>query len=193
MTRETRVCGLVLAGGKARRFGQDKRFALLNGTPLINHAITALCGQVDEVALSCNDTIPGFDHLVHLADQRAQEGPLLGIAEGLAYALDEGFDWLVTVPADSPFFPADLCERLVGSDLQIRFAESSGRIHPVFGAWPTMLTPALFAEIAKGERKIDRAAAAIAPVHTFEWATTDGDPFFNVNRTEDLKAAEARI
>ena len=193
MSNPPRVCGLVLAGGKARRFGQDKRFALLGGKPLIHHAIEALRGQVDELALSCNDTIPGFEHLVHLADQRAQEGPLLGIAEGLAYALDEGFDWLVTVPADSPFFPSDLRQRLVGDAPVIRFADSDGRVHPVFGAWPTSVTQDLFAEIARGERKIDRAAGAIASVETFEWETTGGDPFFNVNRTEDLKAAEARL
>ena len=188
-----RVCGLILAGGKARRFGGDKRFASLGGEALINHGIRALQPQVEELILSCNDTIPGWEDLVHLADQRAQEGPLLGIAEGLAYALDEGFDWLLTAPADSPFLPADLRKRLVGFDPVITFAESGGQVHPVFGAWPTMLTPALFAEIAKGERKIDRAATAISQVKTFEWETRDGDPFFNVNRAEDLKVAEARL
>ena len=188
-----RVCGLILAGGKARRFGQDKRFAMLGDQPLIHHAITALAPQVDELVLSSNDTIPGFEDLVHLADQRAQEGPLLGIAEGLAFAMDEGFEWLVTAPADSPFLPADLRARLVSSDPVITLAQSAGRVHPVFGAWPIMLTAALFAEIAKGERKIDRAAAAIGEVKTFQWDTADGDPFFNVNRTDDLKAAEARL
>ena len=34
--------GLILAGGQARRFGTDKRFAELGGQPLINHAIGRL-------------------------------------------------------------------------------------------------------------------------------------------------------
>ena len=194
VNRKTRVCGLILAGGKARRFGKDKRFADLGGKPLIQHAIDRLAPQVDELVLSANDTIPGSEHLVHLADQRAEQGPLLGIAEGLAYARDEGFDWLITAPADSPFFPFDMTARLLDAQENpaIRFAFSAGRIHPVFGAWPVAVTAGLFAEIAEGERKIDRAAEALTGVHSALWPIDPlmGDPFFNVNRDSDMKRAE---
>lgn len=189
-----RGCGLILAGGKARRFGQDKRFADLGGKHLIDHAIGRLKGQVDQLVLSSNDPIPGWEDLTHLADQREAQGPLLGIAEGLAFAADEGFDWLVTAPADSPFFPEDMAQRLLDGATSgtIRFAESRGRTHPVFGAWPTMKVAALFASIAEGERKIDRAAGAIAQVETQTWPTDGpgGDPFFNINRHDDLARAE---
>ena len=190
-----KVCGLILAGGKARRFGKDKRFADLGGKHLIDHAISRLQAQVDELALSSNDPIPGWDTLTHLADQREAQGPLLGIAEGLAFAWDEGFDWLVTAPADSPFLPADMVAQLLKSQTPdtICFGKSGGRVHPVFGAWPTVKVTDLFATIAKGERKIDRAAASIAQVKTHEWPVDGpgGDPFFNINHHEDLATAGA--
>ena len=190
------VCGLILAGGKARRFGQDKRFADLGGKPLINHAIGRLKAQVDRLVLSSNDSISGWPDITQLADQQPAQGPLLGIAEGLAFAWDEGFDWLITAPADSPFLPEDLAKKLLSrrSPGSICFAESGGRRHPVFGAWPTAKVTDLFATIAGGVRRIDRAAQSIAKVETQEWsvAGASGDPFFNINRHEDLVRA-ARI
>ena len=33
MIMNSKICGLILAGGKARRFGQDKRFAQLGASP----------------------------------------------------------------------------------------------------------------------------------------------------------------
>ena len=193
---DQKVLGLILAGGKARRFGKDKRFADLGGKPLINHAIERLLPQVDQLALSSNDPIPGWEDLVHLVDQRKEQGPLLGIAEGLAFAADEGFDWLITAPADSPFYPEDMVARLLdGQDQRapkVRFAFSAGQIHPVFGAWPAACVGQLFAIIAEGERKIDRAAEALTGIQSALWAVDDrlGDPFFNINRNEDMREAE---
>lgn len=188
------ICGLILAGGKASRFGKDKRFAMLAGRPLIDHAIGRMEPQVDQLALSSNDPVKGWEHLVHLADQQAEQGPILGIAEGLAFAADEGFDWLVTVPADSPFVVNDLVQRLThpAGQAAVRFAASNGRRHPVFGAWRTDLVAALWAQIAAGERKIDRAADALGGYDQVEWPVDPdlGDPFFNINRTADLTAAQ---
>ena len=188
------TCGLVLAGGRARRFGRDKRFAEIAGRPLIDHAIARLAPQVDQVVLSTPDDIPGYEELIHIADQELGQGPLLGIAEGMAFAADEGFDWLITVPADSPFAPNDLVLRLTDLSLTapIRFAGSGGQRHPIFGAWPTDLTAALWALIAAGERKIDRAAEALGTYAVIDWPAdlALGDPFFNINTDADLQAAQ---
>ena len=188
------ICGLVLAGGRARRFGRDKRFADLAGRPLIDHAIARLSPQVDQVVLSCPDAIPGHEALVHIADPESGQGPLLGIAEGLAFAADEGFDWLITVPADSPFAPNDLVLRLTDLDVRapIRFAASQGQAHPIFGAWSTDMVEQIWARIAAGERKIDRAAEALGGYELVSWPNDFhlGDPFFNINTDADLWASQ---
>ena len=83
----------------------------------------------------------------------------------------------------------------LAANATIAFAQSLGRTHPFFGAWPTKATQDLFAEIAKGERKIDRAAQAVgrAPICAVNWDAENGDPFFNINHKGDLEIAERRL
>ena len=200
---QRRMCGLILAGGRARRFGQDKRFAALGAAALIDHAIARMKPQVDALILSSNDPVPGWDTLRHISDKYADQGPLIGIAGGLQYAADQGFNWLITAPADTPFYPQDLAHRLLegaGVDQQaaampqIGFAACGGQVHPVFGAWPTALAGALQNLIDGGERKIDRAAQALAKIYRVQWASDPkfGDPFFNINHQHELAQAQQR-
>ncbi len=193
MTPGVRTLGLLLAGGRARRFGADKRLAPLSGRPLINHAIGRLADQATHLMISANSPVPGFEAWDRLADGAEDQGPLLGIAAGLAYGAAHGFDWLVTAPADSPFAPKDLVARLTDARLTrpVRFAASDDQRHPIFGAWPSALAPALGALIADGERKIDRAAGRLGGYDLVDWtpAPASGDPFFNVNRPADLPRA----
>ena len=186
-----KTLGLILAGGQARRFGADKRLAALGGRPLMAHAIDRLEGQVDHLLISANSPVPGFEAWGRLADGAQDQGPLLGIAAGLDHGAAQGFDWLVTAPADSPFAPQDLVTRLTDArrPCPVRFAASQDQRHPIFGAWACTLAPALKGLIADGERKIDRAAERLGGYDLVDWSHDEGDPFFNVNRPEDLPRA----
>jgi len=75
----------------------------------------------------------------------------------------------------------------------VRFAGSGGRHHPIVGAWNVSLVKDLWALIAGGERKIDRAADALGgyAVKTWPLDPLRGDPFFNINTRADLDQATA--
>src|SRR5439155_1482988 len=45
------LSGVLLAGGASRRFGADKRVALLDGKPLFHHPLRALAAVCDEVVV----------------------------------------------------------------------------------------------------------------------------------------------
>lgn len=47
--------GIILAGGKSRRMGQDKAFLLLDGAPLIAHVLRALRPVVQELLIVTDD------------------------------------------------------------------------------------------------------------------------------------------
>ncbi|MFN3447825.1 MAG: molybdenum cofactor guanylyltransferase MobA [Roseococcus sp.] len=187
--------GVVLAGGLARRMGGgDKPLRLLGGRPMLDHVLARLAPQVAAVALNANgeaarfaayglpvwpDTLPGHP------------GPLAGI---LAAMEASPLPWVVTVPGDCPFLPADLVARLhaarEAAGTPLACAASGGFAHPPIALWPAALAEDLRAAIAAGERKIDRWTARHG-VAQAEWPIAPHDPFFNANTPEELAEAEA--
>ena len=109
----TDVAGLILAGGRGRRFGgKDKGIELWQGRSLAEHVVLRLRPQVATLAISCNRNQDSYARLVTatVADSRPGfPGPLAGI-EAYAPLLQE--DYLAIAPCDMPMLPLDLVSRL---------------------------------------------------------------------------------
>lgn len=200
MTREPMVVGVLLAGGLARRMGGgDKCLRALGGRPILTHLIERAAPQVQALLLNANGDparFAGF-HLPVAADVvEGFAGPLAGVLTGLEWAREQhpGVRWVVSLATDTPFIPPDLVQRLLEAatreGAEIACAASLGRVHPVFGLWPTALAGDLRrALVEEGVRKIDvwtaRYRLAVA-----DFSVAGADPFFNTNRPEDLAEAE---
>lgn len=190
--------GLILAGGQGRRMGgADKAFVSLVGEPLLAHAIARLGPQCGALALNANGDSARFAvfGLPVLADEMVDTGPLAGVLAGLRHARERGFAHLCTLSVDVPFAPRDLVARLHearrAGGVTMAAAASGGRRHHVIALWPvaleTELRRALVEEgLRKAEAFVTRQAPAVA-----EWPDDPRDPFFNINRPEDLMLAEA--
>jgi len=195
-----RIVGVLLAGGQARRMGGgDKCLRTLGGETLLARAIRRLDGQVGRLVLNANGDPARFAGcgLSVVADPvDGFAGPLAGVLAGLDWAAAGAPDveWIVTVPTDAPAFPVDLVDRLsaaltdAGAD--IACAASGGRHHPVFGLWPVALRGALRdALIGRDVRKVDVFTAGYR-LAIADWPAEPVDPFLNVNRPDELEAAE---
>jgi molybdopterin-guanine dinucleotide biosynthesis protein A len=193
--------GLILAGGRATRMGfGDKGLLRLGGRTLLERVVDRVSPQVEGLALNANGDPARFARfgLPVLADPLPGfPGPLAGVLAGLDWAAAQGADDVVSVAADTPFFPPDLVPRLLmardGAAVPIALAATPGpERHPTFGLWPVALRDDLRAALEGGLRKVvdwtDRhgAASAVFPVGGY-------DPFFNVNTPEDLAKAEAML
>ncbi len=205
MTRPSDIAGLVLAGGRATRLGGgDKPLRPLGGRPMLAYVLERLVPQVGAIAISANGDPARFAEYGQpvLADvgPGGQAGPLAGILSGMAWAKEEGSGKMLTVAGDTPFFPADLTDRLTeavaGHPEDIAVASSGGRRHPVFALWPVSLEADLREFLASSATF--SVAAFLERHHTidvdFPTATLGGraiDPFFNVNTPEDLAQAQA--
>ncbi|MEO1104677.1 MAG: molybdenum cofactor guanylyltransferase MobA [Pseudomonadota bacterium] len=194
------VPGVILAGGLARRMGGgDKALLTLGGRPILAHVIERLAPQTAALALNANGDPARFSAygLPVLADTiEGHPGPLAGVLAGLDWAAEAGFHAIVTVAADTPFFPPDLVARLTqaAADAPIALAATldpkrGTARHPTFGLWPTALREDLRAAILDGTRKI----VAWTDAHGAADALFPGDPFFNVNTPEDHARAEALL
>ena len=138
-----KLLGVVLAGGKSRRFGRDKALALLDGRPLIDHALAALSG-CDAVVVAGREW-PG---VTSLPDRPLPDlGPLGGLNAALHHAAARGFSHIASLPVDCPALPAGWLAQLGDGP-----AHAAGQ--PLIAVWPVALTVGLEAFVASGGRRV---------------------------------------
>lgn len=190
----TCVSGVILAGGLARRMhNQDKGLVRFKGQVLISYAIKAMTPLVTELLINANrhhDAYQQFGLRV-IADQTDQfDGPLAGILTAMLAAKNAV---LLVMPCDSPLITTVHLERLLTAraleDSDVAVAFDGARLHPVFLAIKTHLSPHLQAYLDRGERKLE------GWLRQHNWVTVDfsdvTEVFVNLNTLEELRALEA--
>ncbi len=194
---------IILAGGRSTRMGGgDKGLREVGGQRLIDRVIARIAPQCGVIALNANgDPIRFADlGLPVLPDSLPDHpGPLAGVLAGMDWAAGIGAEAVISVAADTPFFPRDLVERLQAaagpSGLALAASpDETGKLwhHPTFGLWPVALRDDLREALKGGLRKVvlwtDKHGAGTA-----SFASSPFDPFFNINTPEDIEAAEELV
>ena len=172
------ILGAVLAGGQSSRFGSDKALAELGGRSLLSRAVETLEGMADKVVVVGRTKAPALC----IPDWPAPGGgPLGGIAGAMNYALEHGYDAVLTCGVDSVDLPADLVDRLSPAP---RYLEAQ----PVVGLWQADFAGAL-EEIMFGKGK--KSMRAFAERIRAKPVKLHSNPA-NINTPADLAAAERR-
>lgn len=176
--------------------GSDKALLQLAGRPLVAHAVARLGPQCGALAINANGSAARLASLglPVIADEIVDAGPLAGILAGLRLARENGYAFLCTLSVDAPFAPHDLVARLHealrAANATMAVAASGGRRHHVIALWPVALETELRrALVDEGLRKAETFVTLQSPALA-EWPDAPLDPFFNVNRREDLALAE---
>ena len=195
--------GAILAGGLARRLGGgDKVLRTIGGRSVLARLIERLSPHVARMVINANADPHRFEEfgLPIVADSLPDNpGPLAGVLAALEWSArsDPSIEWVVTVPGDAPFVPADLVRRLhVARHREgaiLACAASLGRTHPVVALWPVSIRGELRSAVAdEGIRRIDRFTGRYSCA-VEQWAADPVDPFFNVNTPEDLTEADRLV
>jgi molybdopterin-guanine dinucleotide biosynthesis protein A len=195
------IRGLVLAGGRSRRFGADKALAELGGRSLLQASSAVLAAGCARVAVNA----PEDGDIAEAARELglevlpdppgAPDGPLAGVLAGLRWAKARGAGRLATAPCDTPFLPADLVARLAAAldaGHAVAVAEAPDGQHPLCGIWRTDLIAPLADLLAAGAHPPVRGALdrlGGASIATFP----DAHAFFNINTRADLERAKPLI
>jgi molybdopterin-guanine dinucleotide biosynthesis protein A len=193
--------GVILAGGLSRRMGgNDKALLPLAGRPLVEHAVERLVPQCRSVILNANSDPDLFARmpLPVVPDSIPDHpGPLAGILAALEWSAAHRPDiaWVVSAPADTPFIPTDLVQRLheacQESRKPITCAASDSQTHFAVGLWPVSLRHDLrYSLVERGMRSI-RDWLNLHGHAEVSWPVEPIDPFFNINTPEDLRHAES--
>ena len=192
----TQLAGLILAGGRSRRMRfVDKSFKKIGNNFLLDYSILRLSLQLDLILINSNvmNNKKLYNNCNILKDCfKGHLGPLAGILTGLKWIKKhkKNISWLITIPVDSPFFPENLVEKFFSNKTKskIVLAQSSDRIHPVFGMWHIDLLYPLEDALLKNVRKIDDFTK-LFKIKVVKFPFIDYDPFFNINNEDDLTKA----
>ena len=202
MTYDMDRSAIILAGGSSRGFHGDKGVLELDGKPLINYAVDAVKGLVEEVIVvtSSQERADAYAKLVSskvrfAIDVCESKGPLGGALTGFEAANGE---YSALLPFDSPFVSKEVLSLLfdccVGKAAVIpRWTNMD--IEPLHAVYHTKQALEAAKE-ALAENDLDLQAVVeklrgVRYVSTMVIEQLDPDfkTFFNVNTPLDLKKA----
>ena len=191
------ILGVVLAGGKSQRFGQDKSQVKLQDKILINYILGEIIDVFQETLIIANDPIDYMqsDKISITKDFKSNLGPLGGVLSGMKWIKEnnKNYKWISTFPSDTPFFSKKelnyFYEKIKENNSKLFFIKNKDTRHNIFGLWSLDLIDQLEKDLLKGQRKVEDWADSIG-VSTVNIEYKKPDPFFNINTKEDLKKAK---
>jgi molybdopterin-guanine dinucleotide biosynthesis protein A len=191
------ILGVVLAGGKSQRFGEDKCQVKLGDKLLIDYILSEIIDEFKEVLLISNNKIKynNSNKISLVEDTKRGLGPLGGILTAMKWIKEnnKSYKWISTFPSDTPFFKKKILnnflEEIKDYEGKLFFINSNNTRHNIFGLWSIDLLERLEKDLDNGERKVEMWANKIG-VKSINMKFENKDPFFNINTKEDLIKAE---
>jgi len=191
------ILGVVLAGGKSQRFGEDKCQVKLGDKLLIDYILSEIIDEFEEVILISNNKIK-YNHSNKISlveDFKKGLGPLGGILTAMKWIKENNrnYKWISTFPSDTPFFKKQILDNFLNEidsyEGKLFFINSNNTRHNIFGLWSIDLLERLEKDLYNGERKVEMWANKVG-VKSINMKFENKDPFFNINTKEDLIKAE---
>jgi len=198
---ENNILGVVLAGGKSRRFGSDKSSVKLGDKSLIEHTISKIENNFKEILIiTNNENIIFNNNNVFLINDiiKGYLGPLVGVLTAMDWVKKnkKNYNWIATFPCDTPFFDQSVIETIIKhpqkSTKKLFFLKSGNKRHNIFGLWSMELKDILLKDINNGYRKVEEWANKVGS-EIIEINSKNDNNFLNINTKEDLEKAKKKI
>ena len=199
--KDNNILGVILAGGKSRRFGEDKNYVKLGNKTLLEHVLSKISNKFAETLIvsSYNEEIKRLDNITVIPDCLEDLGPLAGVLSSMKWVKKnkKHYKWVATFPSDTPFFETSIIEdykkRTNKNDSLLYFVKSNNKRHNIFGLWSIDLLETLENDLINNNfRKVEEWANKIG-VKTINIDSKKFDQFFNINTKEDFEKAKKFI
>jgi len=189
--------GVILAGGKSRRMGQDKLSLKVGGTPLLNRVYKTLASCCEDI-LVVNEGGHALAGARLIPDLRpGRQGPLAGIEAGLLAAR---YQRIFVAAGDVPFLTSSFVEYLLGllsEHVPAVVPDFGGETHPLCAAYWQGIRPSVSAALDRNIQSVRKLLEVLPGVRYVGEGELRrfGNPellLMNVNSPEDLiRAREA--
>ena len=186
MTQKKEHTGIILAGGKSSRMGEEKGLLLLDHKPFVLHIAEALQPLVKEIIIvSDQEEYDQFGHR-RVEDVFKNTGPVGGLHAGL---LSSTTDNNFVISCDVPLITTALLSKLQDSDeehfdvIQFKLQDKS---MPLIALYKKRCAAICKKQLETGERRLRKLVASLStksiPVDEKEYILVS-----NINTPEDLK------
>ncbi len=200
------VTGVILAGGKSRRMGQNKALIQLGANSLIEHVIRRMRLVADELLLITNSPAEyAYLNVPMRGDIIPDTGALGGIYTGLTHA---SHDTAVCVGCDNPFLVPNVLTYLVSvlgeydavmpytyKEIPAVSDNTQITLQTLCAAYAKRCLPIIELMLQESELRVHALAerAHIQRVSPEVWQRFDpeGMSFFNINTPEDFERADS--
>jgi len=196
---EIDVTGVLLAGGKSRRMGEDKRYLVVGEQTLLDRGLAVLRSIFREVLVVIAQDSPPLDVEAHVVRDLLPEcGSLGGLYTGLTQATTP---YIFVIACDMPFLDpaviAQFTSRRATADIVM--AKLRGQLHPMHALYGKQCLPVVEQMIRAHQLKIQEivsnASLRVRYVTEADLLTIDpsGRSFQNVNTPADLEVARSLL
>ncbi len=191
----TDMTGVLLAGGKSRRMGEDKRFLHVGERTLFEQSLTVLRSIFRDVLIVIAQDSPSLEtDAPVIRDLVPDCGSLGGLYTGLHQASTEH---VFVVACDMPFLNQEAVRYVIGlkEEADIVMAEGENGLQPMHAVYSRRCLPVLEEMVRTHRLKIQDIVAhpslKVRLINMAELSRIDpeGRSFLNVNTPADLEAA----
>ena len=197
------LTGIVLSGGRGRRFGCEKGLVRLVSEPMAGIVVKTLLSVTDEVIVSVARDMGGKyrstlgEEVTVVEDRKIGVGPLEGLTTALEVARG---DYVIVSPCDTPLIRAEVCRMLFerGRGRDGAVPRIRGYLEPLHASYKRDSCLRAFEEAkARGCRRPKDAydLLDLVTVEEDEIRALDAqlDHFTNINTREDYERVVASL
>jgi len=184
-----KMTGIVLAGGRSRRFGQDKALAPLDGTPLIKRSVDLLKSVDLEPVIITNESADySFLNCRIERDVFPDHGPL----GGLYTAMKRLTGTLLVLTCDMPFLEGSVLQTLKDEHAmggQITIFRQKDALQPFPGIYDSSLSERILSLINTNQLSMKQLLSEAGEKKIIIASFSD-HLFKNVNKKKDMVLQE---
>lgn len=182
------ISGIILAGGKSVRMGEDKALKTIQGTALIEFTIKNIQPQVNSISINTNQTHADYQQFGYalIPDIGLKQfGPLSGIYNSLKTIQT---DWAFFSACDTPSLPKNIVARLFSEAQQknklVAVVKTDKKLQPLVLLLHKNLSDSLEKYISSGERKTQQWILQQHPAIID--CSDELNAFININTRQDF-------
>jgi molybdopterin-guanine dinucleotide biosynthesis protein A len=143
LTAKTAITGIILAGGKSSRMGEDKSLMAWKGKRLIEYSIEALSPLCKKIVISSNKNQYQFTGCEVWQDELPQQAPMIGIYSCLKRTITE---INLILSCDMPLISTSVFEYLLSNSdgyEAIITVHDHNQAEPLCGIYKRSLIPSI--------------------------------------------------